>query len=250
MHSCPDTPCLILIRNLPNFNLRSACGNGCLRLQCVFWVRFLLKDWLEFIMDYELVALSQLEDDQLKQLGKLHHSVMHTLLTDLGLPMVLRYYQTARSNNSVIGICALNSSNKILGWAMGSPDPDRINSSLRTSLVWFILQMLRLAFIRPSVFWQLISSVLSSSAEAEMKSDAIELTYIGVAPDQRGRGLGRDLLNVFIEASRKAGYRSVVLSVEKENASAIALYKRTGFKITKTFSEGRYERHRMELILE
>lgn len=201
-------------------------------------------------MDYELVPLSQLKDDHLKQLAGLHQSVMHTLLADLGLPVVLRYYQLARSDNSVVGICALDPSHVILGWGMGSPHPDRINSSLRTPFVWFILQMLRLALTRPLVFWQLISSVLSSSAEMEMKSDAIELTYIGVAPDQRGRGLGKDLLNVFIEASRVAGYRSVVLSVERDNGSAIALYKKAGFKITKTFSEGRYERHRMELILE
>ena len=83
-----------------------------------------------------------------------------------------------------------------------------------------------------------------------MKSNAIELTYIGVAPDQRGKGLGRDLLNAFIEASRVAGYRSVILSVEKENESAIALYEKAGFKVIRTFSEGRYKRHRMELTLE
>lgn len=201
-------------------------------------------------MEYELIPLSQLKDDHLKQLAELHHSVMHTLLADLGLPMILRYYQLARSDNSVVGICALDPSNVILGWAMGSPHPDRINSSLRTSFVWFILQMLRLALTRPLVFWQLISSVLSSSAETEMKSNAIELTYIGVAADQRGRGLGKDLLNAFIRASWETGYRSVVLSVEKDNGSAIALYKKAGFKIARTFSEGRYERHRMELILE
>jgi ribosomal protein S18 acetylase RimI-like enzyme len=201
-------------------------------------------------MDYELVALSQLKDDHLKQLAELHHSVMHTLLADLGFPMVLQYYQIARSDNSVIGICALDPSKKIIGWAMGSPHPDRINSALRTSLLWFAFQMLRVMFTYPLVLWQLISSVLSSSAETEMKSDAIELTYIGVAPDQRSRGLGKDLLNVFIETSRVAGYRSVILSVEKENESAIALYKKAGFKIIRTFSEGRYERHRMELTLE
>jgi len=50
--------------------------------------------------------------------------------------------------------------------------------------------------------------------------------------------------------SRETRYRSVVLSVEKDNEPAIALYQKAGFKITKTFSEGRYERHRMELILE
>src|SRR5688500_18955260 len=136
-------------------------------------------------MDYELVALSQLKDDQLKQLAQLHHSVMHTLLADLGLPMVLRYYQIARSDNSVVGIYALNPSKKILGWAMGSPHPDRINSALRSPLFWFAFQMLRVLFTQPFVFWQLISSVLSPSTAMEMKNDAIELTYIGVAPDQR-----------------------------------------------------------------
>jgi ribosomal protein S18 acetylase RimI-like enzyme len=201
-------------------------------------------------MDYELVALSQLEDDHLKQLAELHHSVMHTLLADLGLPMVLRYYQIARSDPSVIGMGALDPSRKIIGWTMGSPHPDRINSALRTPLLWFAFQMLRVPFWHPLIFWQLISSVLSSSAEAEMNSDAVELTYIGVAADQRGRGLGRDLLNAFIETSREKSFHSVVLSVEKENESAIALYKKAGFKIIRTFSEGSYERHRMELILE
>src|SRR5688572_1476453 len=201
-------------------------------------------------MEYESIPLSKLEDGQLKQLAQLHHSVMHTLLADLGLPMVLRYYQIARSDNSVVGIGALNPSKKIMGWAMGSPRPDRINSALRSPLLWFAVQMLRVLFTRPIIFFQLISSVLSSSAETEMKSDAIELTYIGVAADQRGKGVGKDLLNAFIEMSREAGYRSLILSVEKDNEAAIALYQKAGFKITKTFSEGRYERHRMELILE
>ena len=82
-----------------------------------------------------------------------------------------------------------------------------------------------------------------------MKSGAIELTYIGVAPNQRNKGLGRKLLDAFIEASRSSGYHSVVLSVEMENAPAIALYEKAGFKIIQSFSEGRYKRHRLELIL-
>jgi GNAT superfamily N-acetyltransferase len=201
-------------------------------------------------MEYELISLSQLKDNQLKQLAQLHYSVMHTLLADLGLPMVLRYYHIARSDNSVVGICALDHSNKIIGWTMGSPHPDRINSALRSHLLWFAFQMLRVLSTRPLILLQLISSVLSSSTETEMKSDAIELTYIGVTTDKRSRGLGRDLLNAFIRVSSETGYRSVILSVEKDNGPAIALYQKAGFKITKTFSEGSYERHRMELTLE
>ena len=201
-------------------------------------------------MDYELVPLSQVNEGDLKQLASLHHSVMHTLLSDLGLPIVLRYYQTARSDSSVIGICGINSSDEIIGWAMGSPHPDRINSGLRRPLPWFAVQMFRVIFTRPAVLLQLVSSLLTSSAETEMKKDEVELTYIGVTPNHRGKGLGKSLLEAFVESSRSKGYRSVVLSVETDNSAAITLYEKSGFKIRNTLSEGRYQRHRMELILE
>lgn len=201
-------------------------------------------------MDVELIPLSQLNDSDIKRLAALHHSVMHTLLSDLGLPMVLRYYQIAQNESDVIGFCAVSPSGEMLGWAAGSPHPDRINSRLRTPLPWFALQMLRVMFTHPFVLWQLITSVLSSYAENEFQHDAIELTYIGTESNHRERGLGRKLLKAFIEASRSNGYRSVLLSVEKENSSAVALYEKSGFKIIKIYSEGRYQRHRMELILE
>jgi ribosomal protein S18 acetylase RimI-like enzyme len=198
-------------------------------------------------MDYRLSEFSQLTDNDIKRLAVLHPSVMHTLLSDLGLPFVLRYYQIAQADPKVIGLCAFSATGDMLGWAMGSPHPDRITAGLRSPFTWFVSQMFRLMVTQPLVLWQLTSSVFSASSE--LKSGAIELTYIGVASDQRRRGLGKKLLNGFVEASRSNGYRSVVLSVEKENSSAIALYEKAGFKITNTFMEGRYQRHRMELML-
>lgn len=198
-------------------------------------------------MEYRLIKLSQLRDLDLKRLAVLHHSVMHTLLSDLGLPFVWRYYQIARTDPKVIGLCVVSPSEDILGWVMGSPHPDRITSQLRSPLPWFLLQMLRITLTRPIVLWQLISSVFSASYQVDVKNDAIELTYIGVAAGQRGRGVGESLVHAFIEASRSYGYRSVLLSVEKENSTAISLYEKAGFKVIKTFSEGRYQRYRMEL---
>ena len=200
-------------------------------------------------MEYRLVEFSDLRDDQIKSLALLHHSVMHTLLSDLGLPFVWRYYQIAQVDPNVIGFCAISSSGEVLGWAMGSPHPDRITSQLRSPLSWFLLQMSRISLTRPIVLWQLISSVFSSSNLADVKEGAIELTYIGVADPQKRMGLGKALLNTFIEESRSRGYRSVVLSVEKENSAAFSLYEKAGFKVINTFSEGRYQRHRMELTL-
>jgi ribosomal protein S18 acetylase RimI-like enzyme len=200
-------------------------------------------------MDIRLIELSCLTDTDLKSLAVLHHSVMHTLLSDLGLPMILRYYQIAQADPQVIGLCAISPAGDVLGWAMGSPHPDRINAGLRSPFAWFVLQMVRVALIRPRVLWQLISSVSSAPSGSELKMNDIELTYIGVSSVQRGKGLGKKLLNAFIEASRSHGYHSVMLSVETENSLAISLYEKEGFKVIRTFSEGRYQRHRMELTL-
>ena len=195
------------------------------------------------------VPIAELDEDGLRQLASLHDSVMHTLLSDLGLPFVLKYYQVARSDKSVLGVCALGDSRKVIGWAMGSSAPSAINARLRQPLTWFLLQMMHVAVTRPLVLKQLISSVLSASAESEMNPGAIELTYIGVSTAQQRKGLGRSLLQTFIEESRQKGYHSVVLSVEEQNGAAVALYEKFGFKIIKSFSEGRYRRHRMELSL-
>lgn len=197
--------------------------------------------------EHRFVKISEMDDDSLNQLAELHHSVMHTLLSDLGLPIVLKYYQVARSDFSVVARCALDAAGSIVGWAIGSPNPEVINAKLRSPLAWFLIQMMRLAVTRPLVFKQLVSSIFSSSAQMEV--GAIELTYIGVASSQQGQGLGRKLLNKFVEECRMKGYHSVVLSVEDDNRAAVALYEKYGFHITRSFSEGRYHRHRMELIL-
>jgi ribosomal protein S18 acetylase RimI-like enzyme len=198
-------------------------------------------------MQYRLIEFSRLRDDQIKSLAHLHDSVMHTLLSDLGFPFVWRYYQIAQVDPDVIGVCAI--SGDVLGWAMGSPHPDRINAQLRSPWTWCAFQMLRITLTHPIVLWQLISSVISSSNHGDVKAGAIELTYIGVATDQRGKGIGEALLREFLQASRSRGYHSVVLSVEKDNSAAISLYGKAGFKVIDTFSEGRYRRYRMELPL-
>jgi len=197
-------------------------------------------------MEYKIVPLGELDDTQVLELARLHHAAMHSLLTDLGLPFLERYYQFAQKDMSVLGFCAVSPKGIPLGWVIGSPKPDQLNGRLREPLTWIVLQMVRLLFTRPQVLLQLAGSVLSSD-QPDMAADAIELTYIGVAKENAGTGLGTKLIGRFIEASRQAKYRSVVLSVEVENKPAIALYKKVGFEVTKTFSEGHFQRHRMEM---
>lgn len=198
-------------------------------------------------MNHKLIPLSPLNDDQIKGLARLHHRVMHSLLTDLGLPFVEKYYQIACNDPSVTGMCAVDNGGNPLGWAVGSPTPNQVARRMREAWMWFIIQMLRVSLTRPTLIRQLVASARSSSVE--MNEGAIELTYIGVDASVRKQGLGHALLSAFIEAARAKNFSTVELSVEAANADAIALYTKAGFAIIASFKEGAFDRHRMELKL-
>jgi ribosomal protein S18 acetylase RimI-like enzyme len=197
-------------------------------------------------MNTRLVPIHELNDEQLEKLAGLHKEVVHSLLTDLGLPFLQKYYRIARMEGTVIGFCALSEADTPLGWAIGSPNPEKLNDKLKQPLSWFILQILRVAIRDPRLLWQLLLSARSASMEVEPVS--VELTYLGVDSSARGIGLGRTLLEAFIQAS-KGQYRAVVLSVEVENTNAIQLYTTSGFQIVKTLNEGKFQRHHMKLKL-
>ena len=55
------------------------------------------------------------------------------------------------------------------------------------------------------------------------------IPFIGVLPEWRGRGLGRELLRWGIAYVRAAGAETIELSVEAANDRALGLYRRTGF---------------------
>ena len=196
-------------------------------------------------MEYTIQSLGSLDDHLLEHVALLHRSVMHLLLDDLGFPMILRYYQVARNDPSVVGFCAISCSQEILGWVVGSPDPHALSSGLQRPRFWFLKQMLRLAIMRPLVFLQVLMSVFFSP-EQKLPPYTVELTYIGVAPEVQGSGIGRALLKAFTEASLSAGYDFIELTTETENLHALALYEKSGFVVKRTFREGRFERYRME----
>lgn len=59
-------------------------------------------------------------------------------------------------------------------------------------------------------------------------ADDVPELSVGVAPDARGRGVGRALLTELIAEARRAQYRRISLSVEPANRAA-DLYRSLGF---------------------
>jgi mycothiol synthase len=72
-----------------------------------------------------------------------------------------------------------------------------------------------------------ISVAPPEEGEAEPLGD---IRLVGVLPEWRGRGLGRDLLRWAVNELRTRGAGRISLSVEAENELALGLYRRTGFE--------------------
>jgi ribosomal protein S18 acetylase RimI-like enzyme len=57
-----------------------------------------------------------------------------------------------------------------------------------------------------------------------------DLAYLGVVPEARGRGVGREMLRETLARARAAGAREVTLCVDERNAAACGLYRGCGFE--------------------
>ena len=68
--------------------------------------------------------------------------------------------------------------------------------------------------------------LLSPSPE----SGAVEIVYLGIVPDMRGRGLGGALLSHGLSLAGRCSEPSVALAVDARNSPAVALYARAGFR--------------------
>lgn len=84
---------------------------------------------------------------------------------------------------------------------------------------------------------KLVGVVLTS----EVSDGVAHTTQICVAPEEQGKGLGRKLMEVSIRALAEKRFKALSLTVTKENAGAVGLYERLGFRTIKSFAAGVWE---------
>jgi ribosomal protein S18 acetylase RimI-like enzyme len=70
----------------------------------------------------------------------------------------------------------------------------------------------------------------------EQKNDVLVLSKIYTKKKYRGRGIGRQLLDIALQRAVEFHLPVIELYVVKENLQAVEFYKRNGYKITDTFS--------------
>jgi GNAT superfamily N-acetyltransferase len=200
-------------------------------------------------MSYTIYPFSQLRSDQLPEIATLHLGD-HGLLTQLGYPFVLRYFEIALQDKRVVGVIAKDDQNgKLIGYNIASPEPSALTSQLTSDKIWFVKEIIKVVFTHPSAFIQLIVSSLTIKSQMEDETDAIESLYLTIDENYRGQKVGRTLQQGLFEEARKAGYKRIVGSIETWNEASIKMCQSNGFVIKRTFREGKFIRHRIEKIL-
>lgn len=197
-------------------------------------------------MNYTIHNLTELNPALLPGLAEIHMGD-RGLLSKLGFPFVLRYFEIAYKDPQVIGIYAQDDdSGELIGYGIASPSPESLTSQLTNDKSWFVKQIVKLFFTRPHVFIQLIISSITIKGQMNNETEAVECVYFTVDPKYRGQKIGRALQKALMDRSRAAGYKKIFASIEIWNKASLSATLANGFTIVKTFREGMYHRHRLE----
>lgn len=71
------------------------------------------------------------------------------------------------------------------------------------------------------------------------EATCMELSYLGIIPSARGKGIGDALMSLAVKQSTEYGLPRIILAVDSANTPASSLYERWSFRIT---------RHRLSMI--
>jgi GNAT superfamily N-acetyltransferase len=195
---------------------------------------------------YTLHNLTELNPAILPRLAEIHMGD-RGLLSKLGYPFVLRYFEIAYKDRRVIGVYAQDDdSGELIGYGIASPQPESLTSQLTDDKKWFIKQIIKLFFTRPHVFIQLVVSSITIKGQMDNEANAIECVYFSVDPKYRGQKIGRKLQKELMDRARISGYKKIFASIETWNKASLSATLANGFTIVKTFREGIYHRHRLE----
>lgn len=170
-------------------------------------------------------------------------SLIHTyafknfFLTSLGIDFLKTYYRACIKNKNTIAYCAEDQYGNMVGFVTGSSWAKGYHKTVFLNNISQFLISLFWSFVnKPSIFLRLVKNIEKNHHEND-NGEYAELLSIGVNPDFKGSGVGKELLNLFHQGVRSRGGLRVVLTTDKHNNDAVlAFYKKAGYEIFYEFT--------------
>jgi len=172
--------------------------------------------------------------DQSGQIAEIHlKSFPNFFLTSLGYSFLKTYYKSCSKSKEAISICAIDNENKkILGFAVGCINSKGFNKKIiYSNLGAYFYQTIILLFTRPLALIRLFKNFGKGNLSSD-KGNYAELLSIGTSPDNRGLGIGQNLLAKFENKVRENGVNTITLTTDLDsNDNVLKFYKKAGYKV-------------------
>ncbi len=157
----------------------------------------------------------------------LHQAHLAGLLHDLGPAVAARFYRQALALPETV---ALVVGEPAQGYVFGTTEADQFYRRVLRRSPWSLVPSVALRLLGRPGLWR---SVLAPTRPAA----GPELLFVALAPELRGAGHGGRLLRAFETELVRRGCAGYELSVEADNAAAIAVYEHLGLELLAEFSE-------------
>ncbi len=194
------------------------------------------------------IVVAPLRIAHVAAVAELHCRALGGLLAALGPRAARAFYRGYVESPRCVAFVA-EERGVLRGFVLGSWDPGALRrDALRARGVRMLGAVLASVLRRPSLLRDLLDG-RASLHDGRLDPRAPELTYVAVRAEARGAGVGSALLAAFGDALRARQISRYELSVEADNAAAVAFYRSNGLVQIGTYRQfGKaYGRYAMQL---
>jgi colanic acid biosynthesis glycosyl transferase WcaI len=190
------------------------------------------------------ILITHIEDRHLDEIVSVHIKAFPTFfLTFLGPRFLKEFYKSFIYDNAGIGFVAEDSSTgNILGAIVGPLFPDGyFKRLLKKRWYAFCLASISAVLKRPAIIKRLYRAVFYRGESPTGPKRAL-LSSIAVSPDAQGRGVGKALVQKWVEEVRLRGGTGCFLTTDAQKNERInSFYQKLGWKIESSYTtpEGR-----------
>ncbi|MEM2174183.1 MAG: GNAT family N-acetyltransferase [Candidatus Micrarchaeia archaeon] len=163
-------------------------------------------------------------------------------LSSLGPKFLDLLYAFIASSPDGVGFVAVDNS-QVVGFVCGSMKPLGFYRRFffkkwREIIFSILLSIIRNPSIVPRLVWRLVTP-----PQASAEPGTATLMSIAILPEYQNKGIGKVLIQEFLNEMKKCGMQRVNLTTDRDNNDAVnAFYQRMGFQLVRSFvtPEGRW----------
>lgn len=174
----------------------------------------------------------KMQESDINEVSLIHTKAFNNFfLTSLGISFLKTYYSACLKHQHTIAFCAEDKQGNLIGFATGSSWAKGYHKSIFLNNTFSFLASLAFSILkRPQILIRLVKN-LEKNENRNDTGEYAELLSIGVNPEYKGAGIGKELLTVFHGEVRKRGGGKVALTTDKYNNEAVlSFYKKAGYE--------------------